>query len=481
VGKKLLGVAARLGGLALSGMLFMLAMPPSGMHALGWVCMVPALLAVRKTRFSFGFLGGMALLLLAGYLTATGIFYPTKWFEGSTGWNYLGFAIFGVAVGGVLSIYSEKKLESLRVAVYLAAAGVLGEGVLLLKLPAHIALTQFNNWPVVQLAGIGGIWLVSYLVWLSNLFIAEAIALKKYKALGAAAAGVVVITCLGIPAVARPIRDALYRPVELKAVSVALIQTQAGDIGSLGKLNLEAGKKGAELAVWPELSAIGIAMGGDTEDLVKLAREPGQIPFVTTFVAPDPKGGMPFNMASLFSKAGESERYAKRKPFGAEANEHQAGQKPLIQTAQLNDYGPINLGFTICFDTCFPFITNELARSGDIDLIVCPTLDPMAPHGSIQSIHAAYMPFRSSELGLPIARAEMSGWSMMTDNTGWITKVGGAGTEEVIIAPVQAFARGRIAKTLGDWWMIVCFLIIGVGLVESYRLGRAEAQKARLS
>lgn len=481
MGAKLLAVGWRLGGLVLSGLLFMLAMPPRGIHALGWFCMVPALLAVRKTRFAFGFLGGLALLLLAGFLTASGWFYSTKWFEGETGWNYLGFAIFGVAVGGVLSIYSEKKLEEPRIALYLAAAAVLGEGILLLYLPAHLALTQFNNWTVVQLAGIGGIWLVSFLVWLSNLLIAEAIALRDKRLAWTVAGSALLLSTLGLAPISNFLHDQFYRPVDMAALKVGLIQTQAGDLETLSNLNREAGEKGADLAVWPELSALGAASGGQTNLLVDLATEADQPPFVTTFATRDPGGGLPFNTASVFSSAGESERYQKRKPFGAERNEHQAGHKPLIQSVHTRNWGDVRLGFSICFDTCFPSVMNELGRSGDIDLIVCPTLDPMAPHGSIQAIHAAYMPFRSSELGLPIARAELSAWSMMTDNTGRITHLGGTGTEEATVAEVQPFARPRLAKTLGDWWPFVCLAIVAFGLLESYRIGRAEAESKRLS
>lgn len=463
-------VLARLVGLALSGLLLMLALPPSGMHGLGWFCMVPALIAARRTRFSVGFLGGLGLLLFAGWLTATGIFYPTKWFDGSTGWNYLGFAIFGVAVGGALSIYAEKRRDGGRVALYVAASAVLAESVLLLYLPGHLALTQFNNWVVVQFASIGGIWLVSFLVWLSNVMIAEAIALRKAKALVGTALGAVVLSILGLPGISDPIRKTLYPPIELKALGVGLIQTQVGDVETLSELNKKAGEDGARLSVWPELAAIGIAAGGDTSDLVKLANQPGQIPFVTSFVAPDPKGGMPFNTASFFSPSGESKRYAKRKPFGAERNEHQAGNSPLIQTVDVPGWGQLKIGFSICFDTCFPHVMRDLARSGEIDLIVCPTLDPIAPHGSIQAIHAAYMPFRSSELGLPIARADTSAWSMMTDNTGWITYLGGTGTEEAAVSYVQTFARPRLSKSVNaDWWLYVCGVIAAWWLFESLR------------
>lgn len=455
----------------LSSVMFVLAMPPSGINVLGWFCLVPALLAVRKTRFAFGFLGGVGLLLFAGFLTTTGLLYRTKWWEGETGWNYLGFAIFGLAIGGVLAIYSEKKLEHPRVALYLAAAAVLGEAILLLYLPAHLALTQYNTSPCVAIASFGGIWLTSFFVWACNLVLSECLALKEWAKALSTLGGFSIFIIFGVFSSHRSPEE--FPP---SAIKVGLIQTQAMDPATLQKLNLDAAKGGAFFSVWPELAGASLAAGGNTNALKEIAQKPKQIPFITSFETPREDGGLPFNTAALFTAQGESERYAKRKPFGGERNERSAGNKPLIVEVPRKNGKPIRVGLAICFDTCFPHITRELVNSGQVDYIAVPTLDPIGRHGSLQAIHGAYLPFRAAELGVPMGRAEITGWSMAVDHKGKITSLAPVGTEEALVTQVNLESYSTLYKSWGDWWLYVCGVIALIGLSESFRKGRQEAK-----
>ncbi len=462
----------------LSSVLFVLAMPPSGINVLGWFCLVPALLAVRKTRFAFGFLGGVALLLFAGFLTTTGLLYRTKWWEGETGWNYLGFAIFGLAIGGVMAIYSEKKLEHPRVALYLAAAAVLGEAILLLYLPAHLALTQYNNWPVVRIASIGGIWMVSFFVWLANLLIAEAFSKRNWMLGATACAACLAIGFLSLPAPTGWMFQHYVKAWPKSGFRVALIQTEAMDEATLRLLNQEQAKAHRQLSIWPELAGLSLASGGDTTILKDLAKLDDQIPFITSFETKRDDGGLPYNTASLFTTEGESERYAKRKPFGGERNERSAGSKPLIVNLKTDGY-TVPIGMTICFDTCFPHIMRELANSGEIWFIASPTLDPIGRHGSLQAIHASYLPFRAAEMGIPIGRADITAWSMAVDHTGQIQAQAGIGTEEVLRPHINIGERPTFYKSWGDWWLYVCGVIALIGLGESFRKGKQEAESER--
>lgn len=56
---------------------------------------------------------------------------------------------------------------------WFAALATLLEAVLLVKLPAHLALSQYRNAFFVQLASIGGIWMVSFLIWWANFALAN--------------------------------------------------------------------------------------------------------------------------------------------------------------------------------------------------------------------------------------------------------------------------------------------------------------------
>lgn len=446
-----------LGGIALSAVLLVLALPPSGLGFLGWICWVPAMVGSRSRGVAIGFVSGIAACLIAAALAASGLPYAEKRAEGDPGWIYVGFAIFGLVAGFLLAVMAAAKgPTNRRRGLVWAAWAVLAEAALLIYLPAHLALTQWNNYFALFLASIGSIWMVSFLVWAVNIFLTDVLTEKRY-ALAAAATILFLLT--------QPLFNLI--PPQTGSQPVAMIQTEAADEEALSALNRKAGEMGAELAVWPELSGMGLAPGGKTDALVNLATQPGQPPFVTSY--PDSSHPKPFNTAAVFGPVGESNPYRKRKPFAAEKAIHQAGDQAVAV-----DVPGARAGLNICFDTCFPNVMRDTARLPGVNLILLPTLDPPTPHGVIQAIHAAYTPFRSAELGVPIVRAESTAWSMATDHRGRVIAKLGLEQDRILIANVRPSSRKPLALYVGDGFLLVCVGLVVWGAVGRLRSARGD-------
>jgi apolipoprotein N-acyltransferase len=426
-----------------SSVLLLLALPPAGLHLLAWVALVPALAAVRGKGFVRGFGAGWAVLGLTALLARSGIFYRPSLLDGNPGWNYGGFALFGVAVGLTFGVWAQAR----RTSVFLLGAwSVVFEALLLLVVPGHLALTQSRVPAMLALASATGIWGVSYLVWLSNLAFAEALSKGRLSRLVAPAAALAVCLLLA------PI---WWRP-EPGDMRVAAVQTVSRDPAVLRMLNREAGELGARLVVWPEESANRYAPAGDTRELLALARSSPS--FVAEFE--DGHHPKPYNCASLFTLAGECERYAKRHPFTSERSVHTPGVRSV--TTNFNGH---RLGLAICFDSCFPLTMREAAQSAD--LIAIPTNDPIAPYATVQALHASYIPFRAAETGVPMIRADVSAYSQIVDGHGFVLAEAPPG-EQVLLGSLRPTRHWTLYRQWGDWFLYLC-LFVGVLGAQPYR------------
>lgn len=422
----------------LSAILFVLALPPAGQAWLGWIALAPALALAHGRGFARGFAIGLAVLVLSAVIGHFGLIYRPGIPDGDPGWTYGGFGLFGVAVGLTFGVFGEVKDCTWGRLFVLAAWSVLFEALLLTFVPGHVALTQARTPGMLALASATGIWGVSYLLWLSNMAVALAWRRREFKPLALPAFALVVALVAGAW---------LWRP-ERGDYRVGALQTTARDIETLSRLNAEAGAKGARVVVWPEGSAEQIAPRGSVAPLRALAANPGQPPIVAGFE--DDLEPKPHNCASLFTGSGESSRYFKRRPFGAEPTVHTAGKLPV--TAKLGDR---TIGFAICFDTCFPSTMREAAQPG-VEFMVVPTMDPISPFGIVQGLHAAYLPFRAAETGLPMVRSDTSAFSSVVDARGFVVAESGCGTEESLTADIRPGRRWTLYSALGDWFLWLC-------------------------
>jgi len=436
-----------------SGLLLSLALPPSNVAEVGWICWLPVFLAVKGRGVAFGFAGGIFSCLVAAFVCDKGWFYATKLYEASNGWTYTGCAIFGLAAAITgAAIGSSKELGAWRCWA-IASLAVLAEALLLFYLPAHLALTQNQNFPVLLLTQVGGVWTASLLVWFVNVFLTDAVEQGAWK-LVAAVGGVAILSAFG---------SRWVSAAEGK-IPIAVIQTTAGDPETLSNLNRLAGERGAIIAVWPELAGTSMAAGGKPGRLVEIAQESGQIPFITSY--PDGSSPKPFNTAQIFSGDWQSDPYRKRKPFAAESQMHQAGTEPVVV-----DFEGVRYGLGICFDSCFPNVMHDLVRHNPgANIILLPTLDPETPHGFAAAVHASYSSFRAAEMGTPIIRADIAGWSHAVDGNGML--VGQLKLEQDAVAVYRVTPGSgspRIAARLGNGVLLLPVAIIIADFVRRRR------------
>lgn len=450
-----------LAGIVVSAILLLLALPPADVGMLGWVALFPLLWGVAGQRFLVGFCSGLGVGLVAAWMAVKGWFYSPSILDGDPGWVYTGFALIGLIVAIVSGAFAEVRIWTAARVVTLTSLGVVLEFASMAVLPVHLALTQYRSPLLLGVAGTFGIWGVSWLLWLANICLA---ALVSSRRVGAAIIPIVI----AIPILLIGFGNWLFSSPPTSSIRVAAVQTESTDLDTLAKLNAKAGL--VDLVVWPELSASDSAPSGDTKKLRSLAADVLQPTFVTTFR--DEAKPLPHNAASLFSKDGESRRYFKRKLFAGEKAIHAAGSDALAVELRGSFGDSALVGLNICFDSCFPAIMRDTARTAS--LIALPTLDPRTPNGVVQAIHAAYTPFRAAELSVPIIRADTTAYSMIVDGDGRILAEAGSGTEQVILAKVGG--GSRLFMNLGElavWLCLAAVLIHGALAIRS-RKSRAS-------
>ena len=421
-----------------SGALLAFSLPPHGLALFGWFVFVPVLLALRDNRsFVFGFVAGILIALVAAFIDASGFLLPHNIEDGESNWIYAGFMTFGVVIALSLGLWSASEKLSQRPWV-MAAWAVVFEGLLLLYLPAHMALTQSRSTLMLYLSSWTAIWGVSYLVWLCNFWLITA----KPKLRVAIAASTLVLT-VTVPFQGRT-----------AGLPIAMIQTRSFDAHELASLNVRASRE--VISVWPELSGEVDLPNKKANVLETIAKSPKQTAFVTTYEEPgNPK---PFNVAHIFSGERISAGYQKRKPFAGETKMHASGSKPVAVTV-----GGVSYGLNICFDSCYPYVMRQTASLPHVDVILLPTLDPETSYGVIQAIHASYTPFRAAELGVPIVRADATAHSMAVDSYGRVLKELDCEADTIAVATVDPGKRWTFTTYAGDWFLGACVLLAIAG------------------
>lgn len=439
----------RVGAAALSGLLLVLCLPPVGWWPLAWFALVPLFLACKGQRFLFGFLLGLLASATIGVLSTLGVFFSDKSSNGSSHWIITGCATFGAVIGIISALTAELKTGDTRRILGLAAFAVLFEALTLKVLPVTLALTQPQVDGMRMLSSLLGIWAVSFLLWVTNLLIADAIVQKQPKRVLVPAAALVLLMLAG-PLWSGAGRDGATSPIVL---------VQAPPEGSPDHLAKMSGTNPAALAIWPEFGGLQGAPRGDTETLKLLSQ--GGPAFVTSFQ--DGNRPLPRNVASLFSQGSESKRYAKRLLFGGEAQMHVEGSE-----ARVVPWNDVLVGLNICFDSCAPGVIRETAAPDGVRLIALPTIDPPSPHHWMAAMHAAFTPFRAAEAGVPVARADGYAYSMVADASGEVLAVLPPG-ERSLEVPVPLTRRWTLYRLMGNAFLVFCGCLVVWSLIPIRR------------
>ncbi len=513
-------------GALASGLLLSLSLPNLEFWPLAWVALVPLLLAIEGC----GPADAARLGFAAGLVHAATIIYWVAY----TMHTYGGLPwVAGVAVMFVLAAYLA--LYPAAWAVGLAsvagrrrsAGGPLPLATLLLAAPLWVALEWLRSWlltgfpwmllgysqyrqlPVIQVADLGGVYAVSFLVLAGNVAAYALVRALTAKGRAGATAAVVAAVAALIGGSLAYGRTALAR-VEAAAAAgpslpVGIVQGnveqgvkwepayQAATLEVYRAVTAELAAAGVRLVVWPETAVPAFFQTDPSVRPVVLAtaRAAG---VDLLFGAPSAElrpparageepGVVLFNSAYLVgADGGVRGRYDKQHlvPFGEYVplpgllffvnrlvegiGDFGAGHGMPVIAA-----GPARLGVLICYEAIFPDLARRVAADG-VTILVNITNDAWFGRTAAPRQHLAQAALRAAELKLPLVRAANTGVSAIIAPTGRIEKTLGLFTRGSLAGtiPLPATARSRtLYARVGDRFAQGCALVAASLLVAA--------------
>ena len=495
----------------LTGALFALSLPPFDQEWLGWGAFVPLLWAVwgRRPLEAFGL--GMIAGAVSGVVQAGWHHDTSRLF-----WAYIPFLWLSFLFGGVALAAAKAPAAwspALRV-LFLASAGLSGEWLTsFLPLPLNIALCQYRQVALIQIAQLTGIWGISFLLWWMNAAIAELGPLAPNSGgirvgwrdegrgrdssrpygrffFGAFPSGspriggggaswlpvgigsLLVLLSLGYGRLALT-----PAPGEASRLRVAAIQDLTpADMGDLTggevetdrtQMTKQAAARGAKLTVWSE-EVLGTAFVPDNpqDETRRLARQTGMALVVGYSDRTWPK---PYNCAAYVAPDGHflGPVHHKIHLYLSERLTNLSGNAPTVVTTPQG-----RIGLEICFDSCYTNTTRQEVGQG-ARLIALPNYDPPTPRGVLHRLHGAMLPFRAVENAVPFVRADSNGLSQIVDANGRIVGQSPLYAPDVLVGDVAlGNGQGTFFTRFGDWLAYLCLLIVaGAALAVRDRRG----------
>ncbi|MEZ4241514.1 MAG: apolipoprotein N-acyltransferase [Myxococcota bacterium] len=498
-------VAARIAAAAVAAACLSLLAPPANWAWLHWVVYLPMFWALRAETpranrwlsFLYGTLG-VGLLFRWIVYTIT-LFSPIP--------TIGAIAILGLfsSVFGLQYLLLWPAVHPMRrwlgpawVAVFPAWEVLLEWGAMrILLFPYNHGVSQYHVAWTWQLASVTGVWGLSYLTFLVNTALAEAMYRHRegrampWRTLGATAAAVAVVLAYGAWRYQR-ITALIDAAPKLR---VAQIQSSMGMLDRLRQGPREAfddwlqatrrvPKGAADLVVWPEGGSpfdLNYETGRQAIPRELLAAEAKRGGFElavgggTRIRVPDPEMGedqvQVFNSVYFFDAEGRVEAHYDKMvplpfgeylPFGRyfpdvaralNIGDFRAGDHPVM-------FHSAKAGLVatpICYEAILP-TTCRLFR--DADLLVVVTNDAWFGDTANPHQHAMLAATRAMELGIPMVRSAYTGVSFVVDPAGrWTAETKPfEDVERIVEVPLLRFHT--LYSRLGDWFVGVCGAIV---------------------
>ena len=489
----------------LAAVLFWLIVPPFGLHWLNWISLVPILWALRKetprANIRYGFIYGFfSIALLFQWVAETVALFGDLPMVAAIGILALFAALFGAPY---ILIYAtvhplRERLGVGWIAVTPAVA-VLTEYLtsLVTLFPFQHGSTLYRVPTLIQLASITGVWGLTYLIYLVNCALAEAIYRRREgNSVLPIAPWVATALVLGAVLAFGTWRVGRVEAVLAEAPTVRIAQLQMkfsmierlvrGAKWSLRKWVaatrlIEPGS--ADIVVWSEAAYPYFLNETDDDTLAELARE-GRFELIVGAGAREPVPGTEdsgefnaFNTVYFFDAAGQLVgRYNKMipvpfgeyMPFGSifpglndfvpTEGIYVAGDVPtVVEGAHLRVATPI------CYEAIFGRVCNRFERP---DILVNVVNDGWFGESAATHQHAMLAAIRATELGVPVFRAAYSGVSMVVEPHGVIRYETEPYTDVSRVVPVRIAKLDTVYGRLGDWFVVFCFgLLVGAVFV----------------
>ncbi|MFO7570756.1 MAG: apolipoprotein N-acyltransferase [Smithellaceae bacterium] len=487
----------------LSGFLIFLSFPKHGLGFISWVAFVPLFIALRhaltiRRALLLGFITGFTAHVGLIYwiaLVVVNYGYLPVW-QGVTVMfllaAYLGIYIAVFAAGVV---FFRQKAPLFLVAPVLWVCLEYLKSHLLTGFPwANLGYSQYLNPPLIQLADVGGVFILSFMILLLNVAFFEVIT-RRARQTYALAFCVLIIWAGAYAYGVFKIRQVDRALAEAPSMNVSLIQ---GNIDQSVKWNPANQEK--TLNIYEELSSrqppseTGLIVWPETA-VPFLYQDPGtlqarvrELPVATKSwllfgsmsYASQGQNADYFNSAYLLSPDGEtSGKYDKVHlvPYGEYVplrnvfpfiNALTAGIGDFAEGAGYNvlTMGEKKIGVLICYEAILPDAVRHYKRKG-AELLVNITNDAWFGQTSAPYQHLSMAVFRSVESRLYLVRAANTGVSAIVDPKGRVTAKTEIFTSDALAGSVQFPAMPTIYAKYGDWfvWMNY-FLLIGMILLR---------------
>lgn len=475
------------------------AYPRTDWSGAAWIAVAPVLfLAVTRPprpAFGWGWLGGFVFfLLLLRWLNFTfrvysAIPWPLTWMPTALLSAYCGLYV-GLVASAVSWVASRRGPGlALLAAPFVWVAAEWARGKVLGGFPwGALGYSQHRQLEVIQIAELGGVEAVSFLVVAVNASIAASVTLPWRRAAVGWAAGAVLVTGALAFGTAR-----LGETPPPGGGAVALMQPSieqplkwneshtASTLRIYGALTREAARGRPDLIVWPETASPTLlrrdpVLLGALRDL---ARESGTALLVGSVDVVGEGGKDIRNTAFLLDERGIVGRYDKIHlvPFGeyvplSGVIGFVRGWAEFISELTPGSHAvvfpgpPAPFGVVICYEGIFPALYRRFIDNG-ARLMVNMTNDAWFGRTSGPLQHLAMYPFRAVEHRTAVVRVANTGVSAFIAPTGRIVESLGLFERGTLTERVP-LRRGRTLYTrLGEWFAYLSLAVSGLTLAAA--------------
>ncbi|UCC94600.1 MAG: apolipoprotein N-acyltransferase [Candidatus Omnitrophota bacterium] len=341
-----------------------------------------------------------------------------------------------------------------------------------LSLPSNLAISQYENIPLLQISTITGPYGVSFVLVLVNCVLyrmlkapkmAFAMHNRKFTTfLIVAVTGILFLPLvysfhlrsdtlipkrggIKVAIVQGSIPIERYRAVNKDYYSKKFIRDRYFNLTG------EAKKSGADLIVWPEGVLAEYAMQEPSlkEKLQAVSQDSGAF-FIAGIPSQSDTGT--HNTVYVFSPSGQVIGQYDKINLVPYFEEYIPGKKsPVINTALAQ------FGVAICFESIYPRIVRRLTREGAQVLFIL-TNDAGFGRSKLVDFHAREAVFRAVENRRYIVRAAQSGISMLIDPMGRILKKTEEFEKTILMGNVWPNSQDTFYAKYGDVFVYLCIL-----------------------
>jgi apolipoprotein N-acyltransferase len=480
----------------LAGLLYFAGVPGMNVWPVAFVAMVPLLLAIHGRTPN----AAAALGLVSGTVASLGGFY---WLYGMlrvfSGMPWPVCVLLMIAMcayqGGRTALSCWAATRAARngwpAALAFVLAWIGGELLYPLLFPWYFAFMMHRTPLFMQVADLGGVYLVGAILLGPNVAIAEFVRARIERTQ--------FDRRIVVAGLAAPLLGAGYGLVRMPGVEAKAAAGQAVTVGIVqGNLPLferrnsleiqrrltETLRERAHLVLWSESSVPNVFEEGRFHDptygritrgldvpVLFGAGEKRQVDgvwreFNTAFLA-DIDG----NVVGRYDKQyllpfGEFIPFGNTFPWLYEKSPHSGRLTPGDSHKPLELAGH-RITVLICYEDILPFYVNGAVREGNPELLVNIALDTWFGRTIEPWEHLALAQLRAVEHRRYLARATNSGVSAIVDPVGRVIVHGGLFSEETLLGEVRLMAPTTVYEILGDLpWYVAALIVVVMAIVQ---------------